>query len=164
MRRLLPLSFALCFACDGAPARARSAVRSDTVSIDKQRCILPRGVAADQTAAIQCAELYIARNGYTDLPPVPDSTQWTGELLDPGMEGRRNTIKRHAAFVCRGKQIPYIVGFATPSGQEPRGVGLAPETSPDTGMYVTILHQGPPDPANPALAGRCLLLDSSDGP
>ncbi len=164
MRILLLLPCALSLACEGAPARGRFAAPPDTVTINKQRCILPPGMNVDEEAAIQCAEMYIARNGYTDLPPVPDSTQWTGEFLDLGMEGRRNTIRRHAAFVCRGEQIPYMVGFATTSGRELRGVGLAPKASPDTAMYVTMLHQGPPDPANLALHGRCSLRNTKGSP
>ena len=75
----------------------------DTIAVDRQRCILPPVISASSdSAAVRCAELYVARNGYTDLPPVPDSSQWTGEFMDLGMPGRRNTLERRAHSICRG--------------------------------------------------------------
>jgi hypothetical protein len=150
--------------CDYAPRRTRTVTRADTVSIDRERCLLPPGLSPGDEAAVRCAELYVARNGYTDLPPVPDSTQWVGEFLDLGMEYRRNTLKRRALAVCRGDQIQYIVIFPHTTGEPVRGVALADEPGPRPAMYVRVMHQDPAHPSDPMLAGRCVLQHAEAEP
>jgi hypothetical protein len=54
----------------------------------------------DDVLARECAELFIIRNGYTDLPPVPDSTQWVPEFMDTGVAERRRMLRRRAIAVC----------------------------------------------------------------
>ena len=65
---------ALLAACERPEVGARAA-SADTIAVDGQRCILPNGTAPSDSAAVRCAELYVARNGYTDLPPRAQSLE-----------------------------------------------------------------------------------------
>ena len=52
---------------------------------DPQRCLLPRDLGENMEAmARRCAELFVAENGYTDLPATDDSTRWVMEAGDQG--------------------------------------------------------------------------------
>ena len=102
-------------------------------SADPRQCGLPglAGLPPD-TAAVRCAEWFVARNGYTDLAPVADSTQLASESIEfaPSvaelLASRRNTLGRRAAVVCREapRGAGYTVGFAAP-GDRARREGRA---------------------------------------
>ena len=52
---------------------------------DPQRCLLPRDLGENMEAmARRCAELFVAENGYTDVPASNDSTRW---VMEDGEEG-----------------------------------------------------------------------------
>jgi hypothetical protein len=52
---------------------------------DPQRCLLARDLGENMEAmARRCAELFVAENGYTDLPATDDSTRWVMEAGDQG--------------------------------------------------------------------------------
>ncbi len=98
----------------------------------------------------------MARNGYTDLPPHPDSSQWTGEFMDLGMKHRHNTLERRAAALCRGddQELPaYLVIFRRTQGEGARAVGLNADLS-----HMVVLHQEAGIPSGSDLEGPCTLL------
>lgn len=69
-------------------------------------CRPPDGLAG-QAAAVECAEAFVARNGYTLAPPV-DSAELVLEFLECGgsveelLACRRGTLESWAAVVCDG--------------------------------------------------------------
>jgi hypothetical protein len=81
---------------------------------------------------VRCAEWFVSRNGYTDLPPVADSAQLAHEsieLAQPAaalVAARRNTLARRAALVCAGakRAAGYTVAFLAP-GDTTAGSGRA---------------------------------------
>lgn len=79
---------------------------ADTVEIDYDRCIVPPVTTADpRLIAASCAERFAVRNGYTDLRPVTDSSQWVLESMDfSGIEHRRNELRRRPFRVCSGDE------------------------------------------------------------
>ena len=72
-------------------------------------CLLPSAslVAARDTAAF-CAEAFVERNGYTELPGTSDREMIAvegrdrGHTLTDAVEARRRTIARGAVIVCEG--------------------------------------------------------------
>jgi hypothetical protein len=96
-----------------------SATEPDSVATDHRSCRIP--AHSTETAlgiAARCAELFLVHNGYTDLAPSSDSTQWMPEFLDSPpwsriMGERHNRLQRHAAVVCKdlGLGPIYLVGF-----------------------------------------------------
>ena len=126
----------LAAACGQTPGENRLADRADTVTVDRQRCILPEGMPVSHRAAARCAELFVQRNGYTDLPPVPDSTQWSYEFLDLGIEARRGRLERRAYAVCGNAQSDSVVlvlfrfsgpEFEAPPAMDERGKVTPPD-------------------------------------
>jgi hypothetical protein len=77
---------------------------SDTISVNRGYCILPVGASPSDSVAVRCAELFVGRNGYTDLPAVSDSARWVGESMDPGMASRQNTLEPRAYALCGSTQ------------------------------------------------------------
>ena len=72
--RLLVLASTLACAVQrtGVPDNLPAWLRSDP-----QRCLLTRDLGENMEAmARRCAELFVAENGYTDLPATDDSTRW----------------------------------------------------------------------------------------
>jgi hypothetical protein len=64
----------------GVPENVPAWLRSDP-----QRCLLARDLGENMEAmARRCAELFVAENGYTDLPATDDSTRWVMEAGDEG--------------------------------------------------------------------------------
>ena len=52
---------------------------------DPQRCLLRRDLGENMEAmARRCAELFVAENGYTDVPATDDSTRW---VMEDGEQG-----------------------------------------------------------------------------
>lgn len=147
MRRiihLVSLSWVLSGCRDLEADRPEIAV-TDTISVDRQRCLLPAGVAPSDSAAVRCAELFVQRNGYTDLPPVPDSTQWTGEFMDVGILGRHNMLQRRAHSICRGtidgdSVVSVIFEYGPMYEQTDGGHGRGIMATADL-SYIRIKHQ-----------------------
>lgn len=132
---------------------------ADTIMVDRQRCILPPHFSASaDLVAVRCAEIYVVRNGYTDLAPVPDSSQWVGEFMDLGMDYRRRELERHASALCRftgGDLPPVLVIFrrAPPAPEGARAVALEADLS-----YMKIMHQDAKVPAENNPDSSCVLL------
>jgi hypothetical protein len=88
----------------GAPRRAAGGPAADV-----HRCGVPAlGALPRDSAAVRCAEWFVARNGYTDQAPA-DTAELAGESLQfhggdwPRiLAGRRNTLARRAAVLCQG--------------------------------------------------------------
>src|SRR5437868_872461 len=63
---------------------------------------LKPGVPLDEQTAIQVAEKFIADNGYTDLPPISDTSQLAYESIEwqsdanQMLQVRQNTLERKA--------------------------------------------------------------------
>ncbi|HKG93140.1 MAG TPA: hypothetical protein VKA84_14645 [Gemmatimonadaceae bacterium] len=113
-----PLACAALLACGVLGARGDPDVRSK-----RRRCTLPRvpGEAPESTA-VRCAEWFVARNGYTDLP-VADTGAVASESIERAasvaelLAERRSSLSRRAAVVCRGARrgSGYTVGFTDPA-------------------------------------------------
>ena len=159
MRVLLISGHALLWllvACEGSQERRQASAPADTITVDRQRCILPSGLSPSDSAAVRCAELFVARNGYTDLPPHPDSSHWVGEFMDLGMEHRHDTLERRAVALCRGDDVElpaYRVIFRRTEGEGARAVGLKADLS-----HMAIMHQDAAIPSGSDLGGSCVLL------
>jgi hypothetical protein len=139
------------------------------VRIERQRCIYQPGTgASDDVLVRQCAELFVIRNGYTDLPPVPDSSQWVSEFIDVGNANRRHMLQRRAVAVCdfarRADAVSVIFAYGptfplpVEEGKEyqPRPkVGRAVEVGRDGS--IAVVHQDVflPDTTNRFHGGRC---------
>jgi hypothetical protein len=99
-----------CSGSDGALRRSGSphdaAPAEQPFSLDGRDCRVPASMRArPREAALRCAESFIARNGYTNLPPVTDSTQWTAEFMDEPpwsrvLADRHGTLETRAWAVC----------------------------------------------------------------
>lgn len=78
-------------------------------SKDARDCLMPNEILATarDTAAF-CAEAFVERNGYTELPGTSDRDMIAVEARDRGrtltdaVEARRRTIARGAVIVCQG--------------------------------------------------------------
>jgi hypothetical protein len=77
------------------------------VRIDRVRCLpSSRLESSREGVAILCAEAFVARNGYTDAPPVSDTTQLAFESIEfersltTLLAHRRNTLESNAYGVC----------------------------------------------------------------
>ena len=103
--------------------RAAADSAADSAAARLRRC--PRALAAlrpEAAAAVRCAEWFVARNGYTDLPPAPDTLALVRSFDDvmsgaagPEVLGeRRNALARRAVVLCGGapEWAPFTVGFA----------------------------------------------------
>ena len=91
-----------------ALACASQTVDRDVGIVARQACALPgQSLASPLDTAVWCAEQFIARNGYTDLAPVADTTLIAFESLEwaSGIEEmlrhRHNTLQRNALGVCK---------------------------------------------------------------
>lgn len=119
---LLLLTCAACAPDKANPSRAPdSASASATGHGNVRTCGLPGlGLIPRDSAAVRCAEWFVARNGYTDQPPA-DSSALASESIEYArslsdlLAQRRNSLARHAAVVCRyGRRgFGYTVGFRT---------------------------------------------------
>lgn len=76
---------------------------------DARDCQLPiSSLATARDTAAYCAEQFVERNGYTELPPAPDRDMIAVEARDRGrtlteaVEARRRTLARGAVIVCEG--------------------------------------------------------------
>ena len=127
-------------ACEPRDRGSAPLARADTLAIDRDRCIVPPGATDEpRLIAARCAELFVVRNGYTDLPPVADSAQWMWELMDLDIEGRRNKLQRRPFRACPEAEITdggFGVMFWFGEAQ------LMPQPEPEPGPEDTL-----PDPA-----------------
>ncbi len=88
-------------ACAQEEHPAPLVARTDTVAIERDRCIVPAHTRDDpRLIAARCAALFVVRNGYTDVPPVPDSSQWVWEFMDLNIEHRRNSLEPQPVRSC----------------------------------------------------------------
>lgn len=74
-----------------------------------RNCLLPNeSLATARDTAAFCAEAFVERNGYTELPGTSDREMIAVEARDRGhtltdaVEARRRTIARGAVIVCQG--------------------------------------------------------------
>jgi len=76
---------------------------------DARDCLLPiSSLATARDTAAFCAEEFVERNGYTELPATSDRDMIAVEARDRGrtltdaVEDRRRTLTRGAVIVCQG--------------------------------------------------------------
>ena len=70
---------------------------------DPQRCLLRRDLGENMEAmARRCAELFVAENGYTDVPATDDSTRW---VMEDGEQGPGCGCSR-AGSACWNRRPP----------------------------------------------------------
>lgn len=106
---------------------------------DPQRCLLPRDLGENMEAmARRCAELFVAENGYTDVPATDDSTRW---VMEDGEQGPWLRV-----FAGR-------VGMLDHRGAMQRGAmrGLLSRPPAAPGLHLPRCHDVPglyPDPAS----------------
>jgi hypothetical protein len=98
--------FSIVTACGGGVARD-DPDSGQLVRIDRVRCLpSSRLESSREGVAILCAEAFVARNGYTDAPPVSDTTQLAFESIEwkrsltALLAHRRNTLESSAYGVC----------------------------------------------------------------
>ncbi|HEY0780614.1 MAG TPA: hypothetical protein VGD56_21840 [Gemmatirosa sp.] len=116
-------------ACLAVSARAAAQDAPTAVERHAGQCRVP-GLASlpRDTAAVRCAEWFVARNGYTDAPPA-DTTELAGELFDSyrsggwarTLAGRRGTMAPRAVVLCRdapAKPVAYDVVFTYPGAPD----------------------------------------------
>ncbi|MBA2683073.1 MAG: hypothetical protein H0U66_01075 [Gemmatimonadaceae bacterium] len=92
-----------------AAMMATASLPAQGSSSSARGCLLPneRLATARDTAAF-CAEAFVERNGYTELPGTSDREMIAVEARDRGrtltdaVEARRRTIARGAVIVCEG--------------------------------------------------------------
>lgn len=84
----------------------------------RNACVLPsRALASRSDTAVWCAEQFIARNGYTDVAPLSDtsliafeSLEWANSIEEM-FRFRHNTLQRRAFGICEGAPGPHYQGF-----------------------------------------------------
>ena len=76
---------------------------------DARDCLMPHeSLATARDTAAFCAEAFVERNGYTELPGTSDREMIAVEARDRGrtltdaVEARRRTIARGAVIACEG--------------------------------------------------------------
>jgi hypothetical protein len=95
-----------------------------------------------ETQAIKLAELFIAQNGYTDLPP--DQTKIACETIEGGanvdetLKDRHDTLQRTAYGVVRGRKAgsagwTVVFRYKHPVDRDERSVGRAVTMNLDGG-------------------------------
>jgi hypothetical protein len=92
---------------------------------DPRACLVARlSTDSAKVHAIQCAQDFIARNGYTAKPPTVDSASMAHESIvfttsvADELRDRRNSLEEHAVGVCsgsRGDSTGFTVVFRTRS-------------------------------------------------
>jgi hypothetical protein len=92
-------------ACAGHHDRAIPRVVAAWLRADPRRCLLQRDLTEGMEIMAQhCAEQFVRENGYTDLPPVGDSTRWVYEVGETGpwpqvLATRGGSLARDASTV-----------------------------------------------------------------
>jgi hypothetical protein len=94
--------------CEAGPRSAERSARLDTFAVERNRCIVPPGLALSDSLAIRCAELFVSQQGYTEAPPVSDTTKWVYEFMDVGVRERRATVAPDAYAICGSNQDEYV--------------------------------------------------------
>lgn len=134
----MALSARLLAAAAGCLAVAARAGAQDTLTAAERaaaQCRIPglAGLPRD-TAAVRCAEWFIARNGYT-AAPVADTVKLVGELFESGsraevLAARRGRLAPRAVVLCRDHAgpTPFNVVFTYPGAPDTveygRGVAM----------------------------------------
>jgi len=113
------------------PLGAQTREQDDRADL-RRRCTLPDTMRTRESRAIQCAEWFIARQGYTDASPVTDTTQVAPEGIEwkrgalARLAARHATLEPHAFGVCEGEDGRFHVAFWGPGHGYARGVTLDP--------------------------------------
>lgn len=88
---------------------AATALPNHRMASGARDCLLPgTTLATARDTAAFCAEAFVERNGYTELPGTSDRDMIAVEAHDRGrtltdaVESRRRTIARGAVIVCEG--------------------------------------------------------------
>lgn len=88
---------------------AATSLREHRARQGARDCLLPHeALATARDTAAVCAEAFVERNGYTELPATSDRDMIAVEPRDRGrtltdaVEARRRTIARGAVIVCEG--------------------------------------------------------------
>jgi hypothetical protein len=107
---ILALGLAAVAGCAGRHAGVPTHL-AEWLRSDPQRCLLARDLDENMEAmARRCAELFVAENGYTDVPATDDSTRWVMEAGERGpwprvLAGRGGMLQRTATMVqCSMRQ------------------------------------------------------------
>jgi hypothetical protein len=86
-----------------------AALPSHRAARDARDCLLPvASLATARDTAAFCAEEFVERNGYTELPATSDrdliavEPRDRGRTLTDAVENRRRTLARGAVIVCEG--------------------------------------------------------------
>ena len=86
---------------------AAASLAAHEARADARDCLLPsESLASPRDTAAYCAEAFVERNGYTELPATSDREMiavesWDrGHTLTDAVERRRRTIARGAVIAC----------------------------------------------------------------
>lgn len=123
MTRVLPailgLAVIACHSRDSSLDERASRAVADSL----QHCglTMPASLPRD-SVAVRCAEAFVARNGYTDLP-VRDTTSIAHEFIEVGptpaelLKHRQNSLARKSVVLCHNRrdQPGFTVGFVAPA-------------------------------------------------
>jgi hypothetical protein len=154
----------LLFAACTSPRESNPPVESVGSSTDVHLCgMAGLSEVSPDSAAVRCAEWFIARNGYTDLLPA-DTALLAGESLEEtaswseALAERRNTLGRHAVVLCRGARgrPGYTVAFVAPGDTALRSGRAVMMNADFSGLVVQ--HQGFAPIAALADPARCAAL------
>ncbi|MFN8575118.1 MAG: hypothetical protein U0132_23900 [Gemmatimonadaceae bacterium] len=118
---LLALACLIILACHSRDAATNN---GHAVSADSSRfcgLTIPASLPRD-SIAVRCAEAFVARNGYTDVP-VQDTGAIAHEFIEPGatprevLSYRRHSLGSRGVTLChdRREQPGFTVGFAAPA-------------------------------------------------
>lgn len=122
---VLLLALVSCGACH------RPRMRADTDRAEgRRRCLLPMNGATREEQAVRCAEWFIARQGYTDAPPVADTQlvvsegiEWAASIAER-LAQRRGSLQPRAFGLCESPDGSFDVAFYMAGGQYARGVTM----------------------------------------
>jgi hypothetical protein len=91
-----------------AAAMVIAALPAHRAATGARDCLLPReSLATARDTAAFCAEAFVERNGYTELPGTSDRDMIAlegrdrGRTLTDAVEARRHTMARGAVIVCQ---------------------------------------------------------------
>lgn len=125
--------------------RSGSGTVSVSVGTGPFTCTKPIDATLSREVAQQCAEGFVARQGYASAPPLVDSTTIVYEFIEPAstwreaLTWRHNTLSPSAVAVCDLHPNWFQVVFAAPDATSPHG--RAVRVRKDF-RIVEIVHQG----------------------
>jgi hypothetical protein len=135
----------VCFAPSRAKAQELPAVQETQVKPTKQTKI----TELTEAQAIEFAEKFIERNGYTDLPPdkeklAYESIEWESNVNEM-LRMRHNTLERKAFGISRGRKGDFVgwtvvFKYKNPPDKQTKKNGRAVTMNLD-GSEATVVHQ-----------------------